>query len=181
MPIPFGRFDVAAVVTGVIALLLWTIMPTARLAAAALCFAGAFHLVRLFRWAGERTFPDRLVLILHIGYAFVPVGYLSTALAALELVASSAGIHAWTAGAIGTMTLAVMTRASLGHTGQALSASFGTQAIYLAVVIAALTRVSASVVTAYSELLMLVAGAAWSFAFLGFAVIYGPLLCTARK
>jgi uncharacterized protein involved in response to NO len=181
LPIPFGRFDAAVMVAGVIALLVWIVMPTGWIAAAALGFAGAFHLVRMLRWAGERTLSDRLVLILHIGYAFVPVGYILTALSALDLVAPGAGVHAWTGGAIGTMTIAVMTRASLGHTGQALSASHGTQAIYLAVVVAAILRVCASLVPSYSEILMILAGAAWSFAFLGFAVIYGPLLCTSRK
>ena len=76
------------------------------------------HVVRLVRWSGYRTFADRLVLILHVAYAFVPAGFILTALCAFDLVAPSAGIHAWTGGAIGAMTLAVMSRATLGHTGR---------------------------------------------------------------
>ena len=70
------------------------------------------------------------MLILHVGYAFVPLGFLLNAAAAFDLVPPSAGIHAWMAGAAGTMTLAVMSRATLGHTGQPLTASRATQAIY---------------------------------------------------
>jgi uncharacterized protein involved in response to NO len=79
------------------------------------------------------------------------------------------------------MTIAVMTRASLGHTGRALVASAVTQMIYLAVVSAALLRVWAALAPAHAGVLLPIAGAAWTLAFLGFAVTYGPLLCAARK
>jgi uncharacterized protein involved in response to NO len=181
MPIPFGRLDIAAMGTGIVALVVWIVIPTGRMVAAALCIAGALHLVRLVRWAGERTVADRLVLILHVAYAFVPVGFTLAALSALDLVAPSAGVHAWTGGAIGTMTIAVMTRASLGHTGRALAASPATQAVYLAVVVAAVARICAALEPAHSIILLEAAGLAWTLAFLGFALTYGPLLCTARK
>ena len=117
-------------------MIVWVITPSGRFVAVALGVAGLLHLVRLVRWAGYRTLSDRLVLILHVAYAFVPAGFLLAALAAVDLVAPSAGIHAWTGGAIGSMTIAVMTRASLGHTGQALSASVATQFVYASIVIA---------------------------------------------
>ena len=84
------------------------------------------------------------MLILHIAYAFIPPGFILTALSAFELVAPGAGIHAWTGGAIGTMTLAVMSRETLGHTGQRLEASPATHLIYAAVIIAAVARVCAA-------------------------------------
>jgi len=96
-------------------------------------------------------------------------------------VPESAGVHAWTAGAIGTMTLAVMTRASLGHTGRALAASAATRAIYVAVVIAALTRICAALEPEWSELLLHITVIAWAGAFLGFAAVYGPILCTRKS
>jgi len=181
MPVPFGRFDAVTMVAGVCALVAWIANPSGRLVAAALAFAGLLHLVRLARWAGYRTVSDRLVLILHVAYAFVPVGFLLAALAAVDLVAPSAGIHAWTGGAIGSMTIAVMTRATLGHTGKPLSASIATQAIYAAIVVAALGRICAALDPSYSLPLLTVAGTAWAVAFLGFAFTYGPLLCSARK
>ena len=85
----------------------------------------------------------RWSLILHVAYAFVPLGFVLSGLAALTpAVAFSAGLHAWAVGAVGGMTLAVMTRASLGHTGQALRADKGTQAIYGAVLLAATARIA---------------------------------------
>jgi len=113
--------------------------------------------------------------VLHVGYAFVPAGFLLLGLSVWStLVPITAGIHAWTAGAIGLMTLAVMTRASLGHTGQPLRAGRATQIIYAAVLAAAITRV----VAAFSGSITLVefASVAWIAAFAGFLFVYGPLL-----
>ncbi len=134
------------------------------------------------RWAGDRTLSDRLVLILHVGYTFVPLGFVILAGAILfpHSVPISAGIHAWTVGAIGTMTLAIMTRASLGHTGQALAAGPLTQAIYAAVAIAALLRTAAAFAPDPVPLLH-AAGAAWIGAFWAFAIGYGPLLLRPRS
>jgi uncharacterized protein involved in response to NO len=181
LPIPFNRFDAIAITAGVGAMIAWVIAPSGRFVAVALGIAGLLHLVRLVRWAGYRTLSDRLVLILHVAYAFVPAGFLLAALAAVDLVAPSAGIHAWTGGAIGSMTIAVMTRASLGHTGQALSASLATQFVYASIVVAALARVCAALEPAHSVPLLIVAGVAWAAAFLGFALVYAPLLCGTRK
>jgi uncharacterized protein involved in response to NO len=138
------------------------------------------QIARLFRWAGERTFSDRLVLVLHVAYAFVPAGFVLTGCAALGLIPATAGIHAWTGGAVGTMTLAVMTRASLGHTGRKLYASAGTQAIYALAVAGALTRICASLEPDWLGELLLASGFLWAAAFGGFALLYGPLLCRPR-
>ena len=181
MPTPFNRFDIVTLAAGIAALAVWVVAPSGNILAVMLGIAGALHLARLARWAGDRTLSDRLVLILHIAYAFIPVGFFLTALSALDLIAPGAGVHAWTGGAIGAMTLAVMTRASLGHTGQALSASIATQGIYAAIVVAALARVCAALEPAHSQILLSVAGTAWSVAFLGFAAIYGPALLSVRK
>jgi hypothetical protein len=120
-----------------LSLLSWVIDSNSQLAGAAPALAGLLHLVRLGRWAGDRTWRERLLLILHVGYAFVPLGFLLNAAAAFELVPAGAGIHAWMAGGAGIMTLAVMSRATLGHTGQRLTASFTTQLIYAAIIAAA--------------------------------------------
>ena len=78
------------------------------------------------------------------------------------------------------MTLAVMTRASLGHTGQQLTASLSTQGIYVAIVTAAIARIGAVILPAWSMLLLYVAALAWVAAFFGFAVCFGPLLMRPR-
>jgi uncharacterized protein involved in response to NO len=176
LPVPFGRFDMIVVAIGALALVSWVVMPESKLTGAALMLAGLLHLVRLGRWAGDRTWRERLVLILHIGYAFVPIGFLLNAASAFGLVAAGAGIHAWMVGAAGTMTLAVMSRATLGHTGQQLTASVTTQAIYAAIIVAALSRICAGIEPVYSEPLLHLAAFAWASAFIGFAISFGPLL-----
>jgi uncharacterized protein involved in response to NO len=181
LPVPFARFDAITVVVGACAMVAWVVAPSGRAVAGALGVAGLLHLVRLARWTGHRTVSDRLVLILHVAYAFVPIGFLLSALSALDLIASGAGVHAWTGGAIGSMTIAVMTRASLGHTGQALSASIVTQLIYVSIVVAAITRVCAALDPIHSIPLLMLSGIAWAGAFIGFALAYAPLLCRARK
>jgi uncharacterized protein involved in response to NO len=181
LPVPFGRFDVIVVAVGALALLFWVISPAGRFTGSALAIAGLLHLVRLGRWAGDRTWREHLVLILHVGYAFVPSGFLLNAMSAFELVPAGAGIHAWMAGAAGIMTLAVMSRATLGHTGQQLTASRATQAIYAAIIVAALARICAVIEPAHSEPLLHLAAFAWVAAFFGFAISFGPLLSGAGR
>jgi len=181
LPISFGQFDAMAIALGAIGLLAWIIIPDHRITGAVLALAAVLHLVRLGRWAGERTLGNRLVLVMHVAYAFVPLGLALASLAAFELVPQSAGIHAWMAGAAGTMTLAVMTRASLGHTGQALAAGAGTQIIYAAVVFAALARIAAALFPTWMLGLIHAAALGWIIAFGGFAALYGPSLFRARR
>lgn len=175
---PMQTFDKAALGTLLVALLLWVALPLAPLTGAALALAGLAHALRLGRWAGHRTLAEPLVTVLHAGYAFVPVGAL--ALAAEILLPGSFGMagaqHFWMAGAVGLMTLAVMTRATLGHTGQDLTAGAGTVTIYLALILSVLARVAGGVWPEFSGALNVVAGLLWTLAFGGFAVVYGSLL-----
>ncbi|MBI5131563.1 MAG: NnrS family protein [Rhodopseudomonas palustris] len=176
LPVPFARFDTLSVAVGGIALGCWIVSPVAMWTGYALAGAGALHLVRLARWAGYRTGRERLLLILHVGYAFVPVGFLLNACSAFGIVPTAAGVHAWMAGAAGIMTLAVMSRASLGHTNQVLTASCATQAIYAAIIISVMARICAILAPAHSLPLLHVAAFGWAAAFLGFALSYGPTL-----
>jgi uncharacterized protein involved in response to NO len=180
LPVSFNRFDGVCLAVAAVALAGWVAVPDHPLVGAALFGAGAMHGLRLARWGGDRTAADRLVLVLHIAYAFIPIGFLLLGAAALwpERVPASAGIHAWTAGAIGLMTLAIMTRATLGHTGRALHASQGTEAIYAFAVAAAVARIVATF--AAPVLLLHVAMAAWCIAFAGFAAVYGPMIVKPR-
>jgi uncharacterized protein involved in response to NO len=180
LPVPFARFDMIVVATGALALLCWAVSPESRVAGAALALAALLHLLRLSRWAGDRTFRERLLVILHVGYLFIPIGFLLSALAAFGLVPTSAGVHAWMVGGAGIMTLAVMTRATLGHTGQNLTASWATQAIYLAIIVAAIARVCAVLNPAHDVALLHIAASAWVLAFAGYAIAFGPLLLGSK-
>lgn len=179
LPVPFARFDAATLAASACALLAWIAAPMNPVGGALLVIAGIMQSVRLARWAGDRTLADRLVLVLHVGYAFIPLGFLLIGLSTMTTaIPVSAGVHAWSAGAIGVMTLAVMTRASLGHTGQPLRAGRATQAIYVAVLVSALMRIIAAFGGSF-ELLEL-AGLTWIAGFTLFLLVYGPLL-VARK
>ncbi|MEA2345953.1 MAG: uncharacterized protein QOF63_4122 [Thermoanaerobaculia bacterium] len=181
LPVPFSRFDMLTVAVGAIALVCWVVSPAAIWTGYALALAGAMHLARLARWAGDRTGRERVLLILHVGYAFVPIGFLLNACSALGIVQAGAGVHAWMAGAAGVMTLAVMSRASLGHTGQQLTASVATQAVYASIIVAVVSRICAVLEPAHSIQLLHVAAFAWAAAFLGFAICYGPALIGWQK
>jgi len=176
LPVPFARFDMLTVAFGAIALVFWIVSPEVTGTGYALALAGALHLIRLGRWAGYRTGRERLLLVLHVGYAFVPIGFLLNACGAFGIVPAGAGIHAWMAGAAGIMTLAVMSRATLGHTGQQLTASIATQAIYASIIVAVVARICAVLEPAHGIPLLHVAAFAWAGAFLGFALCYGPNL-----
>ncbi len=175
---PMQTFDKLALVVLGAALLLWVALPLSAVTGAALALAGVLHLLRLARWAGHRTLAEPLVTVLHVGYAFLPLGALALAAEILApgTFGTSGAQHLWMAGAIGLMTLAVMTRATLGHTGQALTAGPGTVAIYCVFVVAVLARVAAGLWTEFSGVLHMIAGIGWIMAFGAFAVIYGALL-----
>ncbi len=176
VPVPFGRFDAVSLAGSAVALATWIAFPTNAAAGVLLILAGVLQAGRLARWAGDRTWADRLVAVLHVAYAFLPLGFLLLGSAVLwpAELPPSAGLHAWTVGAFGLMTLAVMTRASLGHTGQPLRASPATQAIYALAAIAAVARIAAAL--AGGMALLHVAAFAWIAAFGGFVIVFGPLL-----
>jgi uncharacterized protein involved in response to NO len=181
LPAPLGRFDELCMVLSAASLAFWVAEPEGVPVGSFLLTAGLLNALRLARWAGHRTFADRLVLILHLGFAFVPLGFLLGALSAFGLTVPSAGIHAWTVGAIGIMTLAVMSRASLGHTGRPLDASPLLQALYALAAVAAIARICAALHPEWSISLLHVAAFAWAATFLGFAALYAPLFCLPKR
>lgn len=183
LPASPDRFDATVLVLSVLSLVAWFLAPDATATAALAIAAALAQTARLARWVGWRAWRDPLVLVLHTAYLFIPIGFALHACAVFhpELVASSAGVHAWTIGAIGGMILAVMTRATLGHTGRALKASRLTVLIYVAVAVSALARIAAALDSQRSSELLHLAAAGWVVAFAGFVAIYGPYLARPRR
>jgi uncharacterized protein involved in response to NO len=181
LPTPFDRYDIVVMVVSGIAFAGWVTTPQSAVTAGLALAAAGLNAIRLGRWTGERTAAEPLVLILHVAYAFVPIGFFLLALSIVrpDAIAPSGALHAWTAGAIGVMTLAVMTRASLGHTGQPLVATRPIQFIYLAVATAALARIAVAFDVLRGPMLHLSA-TAWIAAFAGFVFVYAPLLLRRR-
>ena len=159
----------------------WTFAPDAGLSGWILVAAGASAALRPARWRGLRTAGEPLLLILHVGYGWLALGLLLLGADRVTgLLPYGAALHALTVGAIGTMTLAVMTRATLGHTGRPLAATSATATIYALVTFAALLRVAAPLSGPYVVLLTSLAGAAWTGAFALFVLYFGPMLLRPR-
>lgn len=182
LPAAFGAVDKAALLATAAAGAAWVAVPYGKAAAALLLVAALAQALRLARWKGLSTLAEPLLAILHLAYAWLPLGLgllgLSHWLPAA--VPQSLAIHALTAGAIGSITLAVMTRATLGHTGRPLTAGAGTTAIFAAITLAVLARLAAAALPAQAIPLLGLSGAAWLGAFGGFVLLYGPKLLAPR-
>jgi uncharacterized protein involved in response to NO len=179
---PMQGFDRIAVLVLLAALLGWVVFPHGVVTGWLLLGAGVLHLVRLARWRGLSTLAEPLVAVLHLGYLFLPLGALALGLEILRpaTLGMAGAQHLWMGGALGLMTLAVMTRATLGHTGRPLSAGPSTVAVFAALTIAVVARVAAGVWPGLAGQLHAVSGTAWIAAFGGFCLVYGPLLTKRR-
>ncbi|MER8461813.1 NnrS family protein [Mesorhizobium sp. M1396] len=177
LPAPFSRFDVVTIALSGTALMAWAVFPGSAWTCAMLIAGAVLNTIRITRWAGYRTLRDPLVLILHVAFAFVPLGFLLAGLAIIlpETIPPVAGIHAFGVGAVACMTLAVMTRATLGHTGRELRASIGICTIFVVIVLAAVFRLCAAFAPGEAMLLH-ISAALWVAAFLGFAILFGSML-----
>lgn len=181
LPGPSSWIDRAALGllhTGVLG---WAFLPDSAIFGALMLCGGAMNGWRLLRWRGAATLAEPLLAVLHLGYAWLALGATLLGLSAIDPdFPQSAAIHALTAGAFGTMTLAVMTRATRGHTGRALAADRATVAIYALVNLAAITRVLAAFANLWATPLLVTAAALWIAAFALFALAYGPMLLRPR-
>lgn len=176
LPVMPGRFDMAAIGITALALAAWVLAPAGLVAGGLLVLAGGVQAARLARWAGIRARRDPLVLVLHISYAWLPIGLILLGGTILyPFMPVSSAVHALAAGAMATMTLAVMTRATRGHTGRPLEADRATVAIYALVHLGALLRVSAPLLPFDYGRTVEVAGGLWGAAFLLFVAVYGPM------
>jgi uncharacterized protein involved in response to NO len=180
LPEVFPRVDVVVIILVLVGVMSWIAQPETVWTGIMLLVAGLASVARLLRWGGWRTWCEPLVLILHIGYGWV--GLFLTALGGAILgvgFSTENAVHLLTTGAMGTMTLAVMTRASLGHTGRPRHADRLTVTIYLLVNIGALLRIFAphlDVPMAITHAMLGLSALGWSGAYLLFALHYGRYL-----
>jgi uncharacterized protein involved in response to NO len=181
LPSPHSVIDRVALTTLDTGLLGWALFPTSKPVSAILLAAAALNLWRLTRWRGLATLPEPLLAILHLGYAWVVLG---SALLGASILSSAVpeavAIHAFTAGAIGTMVLAVMTRVARGHTGRALEADRVTIVIYLMITAGAAIRVMAEFAGTSAMTLLAASAVLWVTGFGLFAATYGSMLLSPR-
>lgn len=178
-PTPFGPRDGVAIVVGLAALAAWIVAPEGPVAVVSGLVGAAAALWRLSRWRGGATLREPLLLVLHVAFACLGLGFLAIAAAAAGWLPISAAMHVMMVGAIGGMMLAVMTRATRGHTGRPLTATRWTVASYLCLFAAAVARPAADVLGAFW--LLDLAGGLWIAAFGLFLAEYGPMLLFARR
>ena len=157
-------------------------LPGSTAAGIAAALAAVVNSVRLGLWQGHRTLSDPLLWVLHVGYLWIPVGMALKALWLLGgLEIGLNWLHALTFGGFSTMILAVMTRASLGHTGRTLRAAPATVASYVLLTLGAFVRVfGPALLPAYALPSIAVAGLLWMAAFALFLIVYGPILTGPR-
>ncbi len=179
-PDVFAPMDGATMITVLLAAIAWVVQPESVWTGAVLIVAGLASLVRVLRWRGWLTWPEPLVLILHVGYGWVGLFLVALGASILGVGLSTANaVHVLTTGAMGTMTLAVMTRASLGHTGRPRHADRLTVIIYLLITMGAVLRIFAphpETPTPLTHTMLGLSALGWSGAYLLFALHYGRYL-----
>ncbi len=176
-PASFSRYDGLSIALVGFAVLSWIVQPHSMVTGWLFAIAGVANLGRLVRWYGWVTWREPLVLILHVGYGWFALSLLILGVSILGIgLAQEDAVHAFTSGAVGAMTLAVMTRASLGHTGRPRHAGPLTVLIYVLVNVGAALRVFGPMTGLPTNLLLGVAAGSWSGAYLLFAMVYGPFL-----
>ena len=167
--------SVAAVAGGMLA------SPQSIFTITAAALATGLHLVRLLGWQRRALWKVPLLWVLHAGYAWIVLGFLLTALAGTGLLPVSLALHAYTVGAIGGLTLGMMARVSLGHTGRPLAPAKIMTLAFLCINAAALLRVIVPLLWPVWYGAALVAGGlAWVLAFGVFFATYLPVLLRPR-
>jgi uncharacterized protein involved in response to NO len=178
---PFPALDRAAVASIVAVLIIDLFWPASRAAGAAAILAALLHLARLLRWKTLRGRGIPLVWILHVAYAWIVTGLVLKGLhLAVGLPDAWTWMHALTVGGFGSMILAVMTRAALGHTGRPLVAPAPIVAAYGLITLAALGRVFGPLLPASYLHTIVLSGSLWAGAFVLFLIVYTPILTRPR-
>jgi uncharacterized protein involved in response to NO len=176
LPAAFSAADRIALVLLLAALGAWLWAPAAAATAVLFALAAVANAVRLSRWRAPATVSEPLLLILHLGYGWLVLWLALGAAASAGMLPASVAVHTLTTGVVGTMTLAIMTRASLGHAGRPLSAGGATVAAYVMVQAGALLRLLTPLLPLQHFAVLCAAAALWAGAFALFALSYGALL-----
>jgi uncharacterized protein involved in response to NO len=171
----------ATLATTAVGLALWVLAPPNAFTAAVLGAAALLHAQRLWRWQPLRTRARPILWVLHLAYAWLPIGLVLLALSQLGAVAVSAGIHALAVGTTGGLIIGMITRTARGHTGRPLQVSRVEVAAYLLVTGAAVARVVLPLWAPQHLVIWLItAAAAWGLAFALYLFVFAPWLLAPR-
>jgi len=183
LPVPFNRYDLIAIAFSAVALGTWVILDTGFATGYLMAAAAGFQIIRLFRWAGDRTLREPLVTVLHLSYFFIPIGFTLLALSSFapDFFSPLVGIHALSIGAVGGMTLSVMLRATLGHSGQALTTGIIAKAVFVSIFLAAIFRIIAEFDESRFDIWLHFSALTWFLAFVGFGITFAPLFLKQKS
>lgn len=179
-PVVHPRRDQIGMLLTALACMAWVVGAPGPLTAALALAAGSSLAVRLLGWQPHRTLRVPLLWIMHLSYAWIPVGFFLLALAALQLVPASAAFHALAVGSMAGLIMGMMTRTTLGHTGRPLRAGKMETAMFVLIQAGAFARVAAALVPDLYRMGIMLAGTAWGAAFLLYLVVYAPYLMQPR-
>jgi len=156
-------------------------LPNSMIVGGLAALAGISNGIRLIGWYSNRFWSVPLLWVLHMGYGWVVVGFCLRALAGIGLIPPQFTVHAFTVGGIGVLTLGMMARVSLGHTGRPLKVSTPVVLAFVLINLAAVIRGILPI--AFPQLLaqlVALSGSLWAAAFTIFLVIYAPILTQPR-
>jgi uncharacterized protein involved in response to NO len=149
--------------------------------AIAATIAALVNFARIAGWYVQRIWYVPLLWVLYVGYGWIILGFILTALAAYSLVLPALALHAFTVGGIGVLTLGMMARVSLGHTGRALRVSNAIAIAFVLINLAAIFRVLLPIALPdWYNIFLYVSTLSWLAAFALFVFVYMPLLSSAR-
>jgi uncharacterized protein involved in response to NO len=170
-----------AALASVLALLLADILDYGRAAALVAFVAAALHAMRLALWSPWSTRARPILWILHLAYAWIVLHLALRGLAGFGIIAPGLATHALTVGAIGGLTLGMMTRTARGHTGRPLQVGALELGAYVLVQLAAIARVLLPIAFPGAYATLIAASAAlWCAAFVLYCVAYLPILTRPR-
>ena len=185
LPLPpsFGNFDKLSLVLVAAALISWVIYPDHLITGLFFALAGFTSFVRIARWRGYAVIGEPLLFVLHLGQLWISLwlAMMAVTIISPDWMDSTSALHALSVGAVGTMTLAVMTRASLGHAGRPLKAGIGAVSIFILVISAAIVRIVANDLPFDYQNTLSLAGILWVMAFLLFVILWSPMLFSNRQ
>jgi uncharacterized protein involved in response to NO len=144
--------------------------------------AAPLLLARQSGWQPRRALADPMLWVLHLGHVWIAIGFALHGVGTLSGGFIGAGaLHAFTAGAMGTLILGVMPRVALGHTGRPITASRTTCVMFGLVTLGALLRVAGALTSGTTyQYSLLIGGTLWSAAWLLFCFVYGKVLLGPR-
>jgi uncharacterized protein involved in response to NO len=178
-PITDEKRDKICLVLTALAALAWVAHLPGPLAGSLAVAAACAQVMRIAGWKPHVTLRKPILWILHLSYAWIPVGFFMLGLTAFGLTTSSAAFHVLTIGSMAGLIIGMITRTALGHTGRPLTAGRSELVMYLLIQIGVVTRMLAAAGIMRSPMLVVTA-ACWSIAFILYVAVYAPYLTAPR-